>query len=211
MIIIIGVYSPKSVHFLGVGSSDNDGKLIKPLGRAGKGPGEFDCPISANINPFGNIFICDNGWRKMIIFHTNLEFWKSFFIVGMHFMPKEFGFLSNGNIVMAGYYENFKKPMTGNNLELYSSEGKLIKSFCEVPKIAQRKMLAYYSRAHFDISSDDKIYVIQETEYTIRVYNRDGELIKTFGKKGKYYVPPDHFPAYDKFVKLKDKDKKKIF
>ena len=50
---------------------NENGKLIKPLGRAGEGLGEFDCPISANIDPSGHIYICDNGWRQMIIFHPD--------------------------------------------------------------------------------------------------------------------------------------------
>ncbi len=126
-------------------------------------------------------------------------------------MPKEFGFLSDGNIVMSGYYENFNKPMTGDNMEIYSPEGKFIKSFCSIPDFAKRNMLAYYSRAHFDVSADDEIFVVQETEYKIRVYNKDGELLRTFGRKGKYYMPPAHFLEYDKFVKLKNEDKKKLY
>lgn len=184
-----------------------DGKFIKMLGNRGKGPGEFESPLSAATDTEGRLFICDNGLRKMSIFNADYKFLKSFFIVGNHFMPDNFTVLSNNNIIMAGYYENFSKPCTGNNLELYSPKGKLIKSFEPVAETASGNALAYYSESELDIDSKGNIYSIQATNPEILRYSMHGDLLSQIQLELSNYKKPEAFP--DDFYDISGEERKK--
>jgi len=190
---------------------NQNGGLVKKLGRQGKGPGEFDCPISASFDKNGNLYVCDNGWRKMLIFDKDFIYLKAFFITGLHFMPKEFRFIANEYIVMAGYKENFQKPMTGENLQLYNKNGKALKSFEILPKVAVGNTLAYDSQSHIDATTDNKIFSIQETDFHINEYDQNGKLLRKFGRKTKFYSPPKNYPSPKRYLKLKDKQKTKLY
>lgn len=183
-----------------------DGKFIKMLGCRGKGPGEFESPLSAVCDSEGRLFICDNGLRKMSIFNADYVFQKSFFIVGSHFMPDNFKILPNTDLIMAGYFEDFSKPFTGTNLELYSSQGKLLKSFEPVATIAYGNALAYYSTSEIDIDSKGNIYSIQATNPEILKYNIHGDLLSKIQLELSGYTKPVSFP--DNFFDLTDKERK---
>jgi len=185
---------------------NQDGKFIKMLGCRGKGPGEFESPLSAVCDSEGRLFICDNGLRKMSIFNADYVFQKSFFIVGSHFMPDNFKILPNTDFIMAGYFEDFSKPFTGTNLELYSSQGKLLKSFEPVATKAFGNALAYYSESEIDIDSKGNIYSIQATNPEILKYNMHGDLLSKIQLELSGYAKPVSFP--DNFFDLTDKERK---
>lgn len=186
---------------------DKNGKYLQTLGSHGKGPGEFECPYGVQVDRNGDIVVCDNGLRRLVRFDEKRAFKKSILVTGSHFMAKEFCFLPDNSIILAGYMEDFAHPMTGTSLQLYSAEGKHLYSFMPVPEHTFKTPLAYYSTAHIDVDSLRIIYAVSESDCMVHVFSSAGELLRTFSVKNSNYVKPPRYPDADRLFGMKIKER----
>lgn len=176
---------------------DKFGKLPKIIASKGNGPGELIMPQDIFIDNHNHVFIA-SFTNRITEFDNEGNFIRSFICTDGHFPTTGIAVLSNGNILVGGRKYttksisemNQRKNIYGYMIHLYSYEGKYIKSFYEMDPIVRKRNLDMYSGSKFAIDDRNQIYAVQPVNYIISVFDENGSLIRTLGKRQSYYKEP---------------------
>lgn len=172
---------------------DKKGDHIFSFGRKGEGPGEFFYPFSFNVDK-EKVYVVDPMRRLLIVFTKNGEFVKSFKVIDGRQIGKLKG---NDKIVISAALKAGEK---GFCLHIYNERGELTRSFFPIADIVLKNHLLC-DWVYFDLDNEGNIYAIQEMEYKIHKYSPKGDLIKTFSKINRYYIPPPSEPFKEFYIK----------
>ncbi|MDD2889754.1 MAG: 6-bladed beta-propeller [bacterium] len=159
---------------------NQDGKLIKTIGKAGVKPGEFQLPNAITKDEKGNFYITDHAVRRLSAFSPDGKLTNSFIFTEYHTQP--FTIRVAKELLFAGA----SNPATNTYVQVLSLRGEFLYSFC--PKSATSidfDILGVF----FDLYKDS-LFVVQIGDYRIWEYGLDGKLVRTFGEEPKYFVPP---------------------
>jgi len=169
---------------------DQNGNLLKILGRQGKGPGEFRRIRGIDIDSNGEIYVSDMANQRISIFDSSGNFLNSFIVTESHICDHIK--LYRDRIFIGGLKQIIEKSSSsyayGLYIHIYDKKGNFIKSFYPTNKRAL-KLNVIDPFVAFDISKGGHIYCVQRTFYEISKYSLDGEFIKSFSRKAAFYKP----------------------
>jgi len=205
---------------------NNDGSLISVFGSQGQGPGELQSPMELAISKQDEIFITDRG--KVVVFSNTGQFIKDFRIDNEYqkVIPLDRDrYLAIAVKLNEDLSQSSQVILCSSGLEeLKTLDSSIIESFKKAAKVNIIPTLVYWEK------SNSYIYTGNTDEYEIRVFDFDGNLLRSIKKEHEAvslsdknreeyeqrlqrYPPqiresffiPDVFPPYRDIVALGDK------
>jgi hypothetical protein len=205
---------------------NQDGSLVSAFGSSGQGPGELQSPLELAISKQDEVFITDRG--KALVFSNTGQFIKDFRIDSEYqkIIPLDTDrYLAIAVKLNEDLSQNFQVLLCSSEMEeLKTLDSSKIESFQKATKVNIIPTLVLWE------TSDNHIYTGHTDEYEIRVFDFDGQLLKSIKKdyeavslsdedRGRYekilqrYPPdikesffiPDAFPPIRNIVALGDK------
>jgi len=205
---------------------NDDGRLISVFGSEGQGPGEFQSPKELSISKQDEVFITDRG--KVAVFSNAGQFIEEYRIDNEYqkIIPLDKDrYLAIAVKMNEDLSQSFQLILCSSEFEeLKILDSSKIESFKKADKVNVIPTLVHWE------TSDNRIYTGNTDEYEIRVFDFDGELLRTI-RKGHEAVPlsdkdreeyeqrlkkyppeirggffiPDAFPPFRAIVSLDDK------
>jgi hypothetical protein len=158
---------------------DPEGKFLDSLGRKGQGPGEFNSPISLDIDAEGNLIVADPRSRKIQIFSTERNLRKTITLTKHPF--REVYALNSGLLAMKGTLEydiegKDNEPLP-KLIRLLDSEGNIQREFGEMFDYKHRLLNQKGNDFHFVTDQNDSIYLSFVHQNRIDKYSPEGKLL----------------------------------
>jgi hypothetical protein len=205
---------------------DKEGSFVSEFGAQGQGPGELQSPLELAISNRDEIFITDRG--KVLVFSNSGQFIKDFRIDNEY--QKIIPLVKDKYLAIAvklneDLSQSFQVILCSSELEeLKTLDSSKIESFKKATKVNIIPTLVHWEK------SNSHVYTGRTDEYEIRVFDFDGELLRTVKKeyeavllsdeqreryeqslqryppeiKGSFFIP-DVFPPFRNIVALGDK------
>ena len=147
-----------------------EGKLMKSVGRGGNGEPQFNCPHGIDVSDRNhNIYVCDRFNNRVQILTEELKY-HSMLGIGMFTQPLDIKVTRDRVLVL-----DESNPC----MSIFNSEHLLIN------RIITR---GYYKHTNdpysFDIDRDYNILMSDYSNHCVYVFNKEGEQIHKFGKRG---------------------------
>jgi hypothetical protein len=160
---------------------DGQMRLKHRIGRAGQTPGELQDPKDFAISRSGAVYVADTGNRRVQIFDRAGQFIGGFQV---DYMPRAITVNSQHEILLnRGRCEE-------NIIEVYSPDGKLIRSFGEprridfklltdeeLPEDYMKRLTGVLNIGILDVDQSDNVYIAFESAPILRKYDRFGKLL----------------------------------
>ncbi len=162
---------------------DANGKYLATFGRQGEGPGEFQYPMSLDINTEGYLYISDPQNQRIQILKPN---GAEFTTIPMHENPAgKTKLFRSGQMLMAerqgfisfGTEDEEKNKELPKLLKVLDSEGKVSKDFGEKRDYKDFLLNRMGNQIHFAIDKNDFIYVAFDYQNRIEKYSPEGTLL----------------------------------
>ena len=189
------IYIP-DMSFGNIKIYNNKGKLIKIFGKKGAGPGEFVKPIRIDVN---DKYICvqDLGLFRYIIFDRNFKEIARFF----YLISGSDNFVLSGNKLVANAYFRGEKGREFKGVIL-DFKGKVQKTLFPIkyPKSDAWNRIINLD-ALLDVSKDGEIFVAKTSKVEIFKFDKQGSLIKKFGKNPSYFIPVRRTKDFDDMLR----------
>lgn len=149
----------------------DSGEYVRTISQRGKGPGDIYCPITASINPDGDITVYELGGYRIQRFSPEGKS-KKIIKIERHPLASVCGVTSKNEIV---FYNVDRTLQTKKLLAIMNSEGNVIK---EIGKYHDKSNDFLGSeKLCFSIDKDDNIYAANKSTPVIRKYSPDGKLL----------------------------------
>jgi hypothetical protein len=157
---------------------DSNGYFLNRIFSKGEGPGEILKPIWITFDNSNNIYIIDEDKLKVKKYNSRgtylSEFKTSQQVRSM--------IINSHNDLFFEYYSDTAA------IAKYSSGGILINTFGNIPNLLlENKIPVWIAYLYPDIN--DNIYYCHAAEYKISKYDRNGNYLKSFGRKPDFYKP----------------------
>lgn len=172
---------------------NSKGNLIKQIGRQGKGPGEFILPMRLDLYD-KTVFVADLGTSRVSLFAETGEFLNSFVTSAENYVPQEIKINSKGNIYLNGPVFDAPQNPKAYQLHKYNTKFDYGKSFYPFNRKIVELNLWSERGITLDIDDLDNLYIAEPIEYKISKYNESGELLASFTRNAKFYIPPSRLP-----------------
>ena len=166
---------------------DKYGKNSLLIAKKGKGPGELYRPESIFIDNSDHVYVA-NILDRISMFDGNGKFINAFVPTDGH-RPTTCIAAFKAKIILGGRNIGLGKN-DATMIHLYSKNGEYIKSFFKMDERFITKNLSLYRAAFFDVDENGIICAVQPVNYKISVFDINGNLIKSFGRKPRYYKTP---------------------
>ena len=181
---------------------DNEGKVLALAGKGGyllykgidnriiaepgKGPGQIKKARAIDFGPDGHIYVADTGNNRVQVFDREGEYIHSFgkqgSKTGQFKSPEGIAVNSKGNVYVAD---------SGNHrIQIFNSDGMFFHSFGSKSKkvkdqTPQKK--TFLNPTSLAIDSKDNLYVVDQENNRIQVFDENGNFIHVFGTLGKNF------------------------
>jgi WD40 repeat protein len=160
---------------------DGNGDFVRPIGRKGQGPGEFERPACMEVAPGGTIVVADPTQMRLMTMAPNGDFIKMTLVKDW---ISEFSCGPNG-VIIAGYDDSKSSEFRVGPLDLET--GRITSFFSQAtywPARYQNKKVLYDFPylVRWALSSTNKLFVGAAVDYEISVMDLRGGLEFKFRK-----------------------------
>lgn len=170
---------------------DANGNYLKTFGRQGEGPGEFKKPIALALDETGNIYVGDEGGNRIVILNPagkelkriSLGLQKPLFRMNKSAEFIVINALGRPPPIIIGgkkfLYSTAPvgRPRANYLLQLFDSNGNIIKEFVPVKHNKERSMDSYINRIYYTVDDKDNIYAAYENRNLIEKYDPENKII----------------------------------
>jgi hypothetical protein len=174
---------------------DENGKILKRIGRPGQGPGEFGSPCSIFVNSKDWIYVLDRNNRKVEVFDAESKYRETIKIIVMPLGNRK-NVLSDseGNIYITGYFKD-------NNtiLAKYKNSGEIIK-FYDLPITEYEKNRfgsydnimtnQYLVGGNVCLDEEGNLFCSYSWPYIIKKIYKNGNIVSNTACKSEYNWTP---------------------
>lgn len=170
-----------SIIFLSVGLCgcfEPKMKFLKEFGSENKASNEFSGPTDIAVNSKGEIYICDTGNNRVVVYNSNYDYIKT---------------LSGGTVSMKAPYgigidtaDNVYVADTENNRVIkYNSSGHIVLEIASTVKMGQQKDPSNSVKRPYDVAvfGDKQIFVVDSMNRLL-VFEQTGVCANKLGSKG---------------------------
>jgi hypothetical protein len=158
---------------------NRDGSLVSVFGSMGQGPGELQSPLELAISKKDEVFITDRG--KVVVFSNTGQFIKDIRIDREYqkIIPLDRDrYLAIAVRLNEDLSQNFQVLLCSSEMEeLKTLDSSIIESFQKATKVNIIPTLVHWEK------SDNHIFTGHTDEYEIRVFDFDGQLLRSIKKE----------------------------
>jgi hypothetical protein len=164
---------------------NENGKLVRVIGRSGSGPGEFIIPrCLASFNDFLLVGDQNGRWTRL---RNNGDYLSAFFAGDILVLFSDVEFVKDNKYLIGGYKQTAN--WSGNTLHFIDEKGEIKKSFFPLSNISKTFETIIYAGSRFCFDYDKNIYAIQPLEYKITKFNSLGEYERSANLESENYRP----------------------
>ena len=158
---------------------DFTGKFVASFGREGQGPGEFQLPISLDIDARGNLIVADLRSRKIQIFSKEGSLLNT---ITMTKTPLSNVYALNSGLLATIGTLGYDVEGKGNEplpklIRLLDADGNIVKEFGDMFDYKHRMLNQKGNLFHFVVGDDDFIYLAFSFQNRIDKYSPQGILL----------------------------------
>ena len=135
------------------------------------GDDELSSPVGVAVDHNKNLYVADSVNAKVYKYNQKGQFLRE--------LKCDAGFKRPAGIAVNSRNEKFVVDVLAHKLYVFDSEDKFISDF---PKAKKGEELNYPSNVVIDRA--DNVYVTDSMNFTIKVYNREGDLLRKIGQIG---------------------------
>jgi len=157
---------------------DKNGKYLSTIGRRGQGPGEFESPLSLQMDSEENLYVGD--YRKKCVLVLTKD-GKEIKRIMLHANLDHFRLTQEGNIIIPTptgkilQSEDIAKDI--RLISLYDMDGNFIREFGEFKDYGNNDITFDGNRFELNLDKHDNIYVAFVAQNKIEKYSYEGNLI----------------------------------
>ncbi|ABQ26110.1 6-bladed beta-propeller [Geotalea uraniireducens] len=135
------------------------------------GDEEMSSPVGVAVDGEKNLYVADSVNAKVYKYNKKGQFLRE--------LKYEAGFKRPAGIAVNSRNEKFIVDVLAHKLYIFGEDDRFIRDF---PKMKKGEELNYPSNVAIDRA--DNVYVTDSMNFTIKVYNREGDLQRTIGQIG---------------------------
>lgn len=153
-------------------------KFLKEFGSEGKASNEFNGPTDIAVNSKGDIFICDTGNNRVVVYNSNYDYVKTL-SAGVVSMKAPYG-------VGVDTADNVYVADTENNRVIkYNPSGNIVMELTSTVKLGQQKDPTNSIKRPYDVAvlGDSRIFVVDSLNRLL-VFESTGICSSKLGTKG---------------------------
>ena len=156
------------------------------IAEPGKGPGQIKKARAIDFGPDGHVYVADTGNNRVQVFDREGEYIHSFgkkgSKTGQFKSPEGIAVNSKGNVYVAD---------SGNHrIQIFNSDGMFFHSFGSKSKKVKDETpqkRSFLNPTSLAIDSKDNLYVVDQENNRIQVFDESGNFVNAFGTLGKSY------------------------
>jgi hypothetical protein len=172
----------------------SDGELLFAFGSRGQGPGDLGSPGPIRLSPLGQVVINDAENRRIEIFSAEGSYLSEWKIEGSGYLV---GVDRSGNIFLSkGIRWDKETGREERAFDMYDEAGALIIRIASIEAVTGTRRVNVgrpgFTRTGYELGAinylldeDGRLYLGCSTEYSFSLYDRDGKLIRKFGRRFK--------------------------
>ncbi|HEV7591099.1 MAG TPA: 6-bladed beta-propeller [Longimicrobium sp.] len=172
-----------------------DGRVLWKVGRAGRGPGEFQLPYRLDVAPNGNIVVFDFGASEVTTLSPSGTF------VGRVRLPFSFRqvdnlvALANGDLLISGFTTaNDRVTQFGiHRFRVRGEQLEHIASFGPLPNARDREVLAHWGAGNVVRTSAGDLLYLLRLPYEVHRYDSGGRERAVYRPRTPLRAVPDDF------------------
>ncbi len=166
---------------------DENGNLIKTIGRAGRGPGEFTHLRGLAIDSSDNIYVYDLAARSITVFDSLGNYKKTY--TNEAIQGHELEYARNKLYLFSGYaFLPQQKIITA----IKANTGEKLTAFFRPSTVIQGLGIPAGGIFNNFIIYEGKIYVVHPMELVVRVFDLKGDLLNYYKAKSAIYNTPNY-------------------
>lgn len=135
------------------------------------GAEELSSPVGVAVDSENNLYVADSVNAKVYKYNKKGQFLQE--------LKHDAGFKRPAGIAVNSRNEKFVVDVLAHKLYVFSKDDRFVSDF---PKVKKGEELNYPSNVTIDRA--DNVYVTDSMNFTIKVYNRAGDLQRTIGEIG---------------------------
>ncbi len=163
------------------------GRLLRTIGRAGSGPGEFQTPIMVHaVSPGDSLYVLDYLPKTLNVFSPRFDFARAQFLRAASreaIIP-----LPQGQLLMGVQLGTPNER--GYPIHLLSRDGEFVKSFGSTTRVRVPE-LPVASVRRFAVAPDQRVWSSHINEYVIEQWSLQGNHLQTIERKAEWFEPWD--------------------
>jgi hypothetical protein len=163
---------------------NSTGKLLRTLGRTGKGPGEFDFLLYLDVGPHDTLYAFDYGGGRANVFSPDHKYVRS---------SDQFGGQRHRHVILPSGQLFMLEPaqrIGDSVLALYSADGRLVRRYTP---LAQDEWSIYYALGR---SNRGAVWVAHPNVYQIDEYEMSGSIRRTLKRAADWWSKPSEQWTY---------------
>lgn len=168
---------------------DSTGMFLGRIGNVGKAQGQYVSPTALRLDKAGNIYVLDSRQAKILLYTVVGLFSKE---VPLRRNAADFALLDENEDIILFH------PQREKAISVYSKKGELNKSFSENERGLP------ISGGKIQIDNDGNILELQPNRSQIRVFSKDGTLLKIYEHKSLFFRALDRLPEDYSDVQMLD-------
>lgn len=164
---------------------DAAGRLLRRVGRRGRGPGEFERPWYLAVDRYDSLFVWDGALARISVFGPDFRFARSFPAPG-RWTVSGFSVRSDGTLLVGAF-----APGMMGSIHVLSREGRVLRSFgpsadaTGIPEGFASSLLG----GSVD-ESDEGILFSRRSPYELVFHDRTGRRVRSCRGDARWTTPP---------------------
>jgi hypothetical protein len=152
-----------------------NGRLVRVIGREGRGPGEFEAPWTVAVDPTDSLWVWDDALRRFSVFSPDGAFARSF-VSPQPWLVTNIRFPPSGTVLLAAFGR-----ADGYGLHRLTRDGQTIDEFLRivVDTTIYRGLLGSLYGGSADVSPDGQIVYSSKSRYRVAILDSAGTELRT--------------------------------
>jgi hypothetical protein len=166
-----------------VGVYSRSGRLLRELGRAGGGPGEFRMAETVKVLPGDTVVVIDPAARRVTVYSPELELLRTY---PVDFMPRGVVMRNSGSFI------GFSPAQQGPIVHFVSADGASRRSVIDA-EIPPGEPVAFFRI--FSAGRNGTIWLGRTNRYLVQQYDSTGSLLRTIRSAPDWHEPWTEVPS----------------
>lgn len=166
-----------------------------PIAITGRQADQVSLPLAVCWGADSSLYISDNDNRRVSVFDDQGTFRHSFLLPPSVDAPWCVQRYAGDTLLLSSLrLADPRRINAGFHCHVVTPEGELVRSFAYTPDLAFSRNLWTGVAGHSVVGARGVTYVAFSCEYTVGVYDRDGNCVTVFGEQPSWWVSPPVLP-----------------